>query len=245
MPVRRRTRWWSGVTAVAVVLGGLAVPAAHAAAATPDLAQYVNTFAGTQPGGPDFGTGGGAENTFPGADVPFGMVQWSPDTVKMQPGGYYYPDNKIKGFSLTHFSGAGCDAAQAIPFLPFTGAVTTSPATDPSRYTVGFSHDREASSPGYYGATLDNGATMELTATQRSGLGRITYPITSQPTLLVNVSGSVRGVRDAQADVGRNTISGWATSGDFSGGGNVHRGYLSATLNPPHKKTRPSAYDHL
>src|SRR3982751_1743091 len=136
--------------------------------AATDLARYVNPLSGTQPGGPDFGTGGGAENTFPGADVPFGMVQWSPDTVQRQPGGYYYPDNKIKGFSLTHFSGAGCDAAQDIPFLPYLGAVTTSPATDPNRYTVGFSHDREAAEPGYYGVTLDNGATVELTTTQRS-----------------------------------------------------------------------------
>src|SRR5690242_4203117 len=128
MSVRRRTRTVVGLAAGAVVLGGLTVPAAQAAGATPDLAQYVNPFSGTQPGGPDFGTGGGAENTFPGADVPFGMVQWSPDTVRAQPGGFYYPDNKIKGFSLTHLSGAGCDGDQDLPFMPFVGQVTTSPA---------------------------------------------------------------------------------------------------------------------
>jgi predicted alpha-1,2-mannosidase len=239
-PVPRLALLFTTVLASAVLVPAqtaFAAPIRPDAEPATDLSQYVNTFSGTQPGGPDFGTGGGAENTFPGADVPFGMVQWSPDTVKMQPGGYYYPDNRVKGFSLTHFSGAGCDAAQDIPFLPFTGAVTTSPARDPGRYTVGFSHDREAASPGYYGVTLDNGATMELTATQRSGLGRITYPITSQPTLLVNVSGSVRGVKDAQVDVGKNTISGWATSGDFCGGGNVYRVYFSATFDRPFKTT--------
>ncbi|OLB76443.1 MAG: alpha-mannosidase [Actinobacteria bacterium 13_2_20CM_2_71_6] len=193
----------------------------------------VNPFSGTQPGGPDFGTGGGAENTFPGADVPFGMVQWSPDTMRHQDGGYYYPDNRIKGFSLTHFSGAGCSAAEDIPFLPFVGQVTTSPATDLSPYVSTFSHDREAASPGYYGVTLDSGPTMELTTTPRSGMGRITYPITNQATLLVNVSGSVNGVTDAQVDVGRNTISGWATSGHFCGGGNVYRVYFSATFDKP------------
>ena len=84
--------------------------------AAPDLARHVNPFSGTQPGGPDFGTGGGGGNTFPGAVVPFGMVQWSPDTVANQPGGYYYSDNRIRGFSLTHLSGAGCSAAQDLPF---------------------------------------------------------------------------------------------------------------------------------
>jgi predicted alpha-1,2-mannosidase len=206
-------------------------------ATTPDLAQYVNPFSGTQPGGPDFGTGGGAENTYPGAHVPFGMVQWSPDTVKRQPGGYYYPDNKIKGFSLTHLSGAGCDGAQDLPFLPYVGTVTTSPASDPGRYVAGFSHERESASPGYYGVTLDSGATVELTATQRSGMGRITYPITSTPTLLVNVSGSIGGVSDAQVDIGKNTISGWANSGHFCGGGNIYRVYFSATFDRPFKTT--------
>src|SRR5256885_8103665 len=203
-------------------------PAVSAAAA--DLAANVNPFSGTQPGGPDFGTGGGAENTFPGADVPFGMVQWSPDTAVDQPGGYYYPDNRIRGFSMTHFSGAGCDAAEDLPFMPFVGAVTTSPASDPTRYWSTFSHTREAAAPGYYGVTLDNGATTELTATQRSGMARITYPITNQATLLVNVSGSINGVLDAQVDVGKNTISGWATSGRFCGAGNVYRIYFSATF---------------
>src|SRR5690348_12920759 len=122
MTVRRGRKTAAAVWAAAVVVGvivggGPALAAPTVPAAAPDLAQYVNTFAGTQPGGPDFGTGGGAENTFPGADVPFGMVQWSPDTVARQPGGYYYPDTKIRGFSLTHFSGAGCDAAEDIPFM--------------------------------------------------------------------------------------------------------------------------------
>jgi predicted alpha-1,2-mannosidase len=198
--------------------------------AAPDLARHVNPFSGTQPGGPDFGTGGGGGNTFPGAVVPFGMVQWSPDTVANQPGGYYYSDNRIRGFSLTHLSGAGCSAAQDLPFMPFVGRVTTSPASDPSRYVSTFSHAHESAAPGYYGVTLDSGATMELTATQRSGMARITYPATTEATLLINVSGSVNGVTDAQVDVDGNTISGWATSGRFCGAGNVYRVYFSAAF---------------
>jgi predicted alpha-1,2-mannosidase len=226
-----------GAVAAALV-AAVADPAGASRSTTPastdqDLARYVNPFSGTQPGGPDFGTGGGAENTFPGADAPFGMVQWSPDTVHRQDGGYYYPDNHLKGFSLTHFSGAGCSAAQDIPFMPYVGAVTTSPATDPNRYVATFSHDHETASPGYYGVTLDSGPTMELATTQRSGMSRITYPITNQATLLVNVSGSVNGVTDAQVDIGKNSISGWATSGHFCGGSNVYRVYFSATFDKP------------
>ncbi|HLL65176.1 MAG TPA: GH92 family glycosyl hydrolase [Micromonosporaceae bacterium] len=199
----------------------------------PDLARHVNPFSGTAPGGPDFGTGGGAANTFPGADVPFGMVQWSPDTVHQQPGGYHYPDDRIRGFSLTHLSGAGCDAGQDIPFLPYPGEVRTSPATDRDRYVATFSHDNETATPGYYAVTLDSGATMELTVTQRSGIGRITYPADAPATLLVDVAGSVRGVSDAHVEVGDDSISGWAVSGDFCGSGNVYRVYFSATFDRP------------
>src|SRR5437773_255990 len=90
--------------------------------------------------------------------------------------------------------------AAILPFMPFVGQVTTSPASDPMRYVSTFSHSHEAAAPGYYGVTLDSGATMELSATQRSGMARITYPVTTQATLLVNVSGSINGVMDAQGD---------------------------------------------
>jgi len=219
------------VSALAVTPSAAAAPGRPAApGAAPDLARHVNPFSGTQPGGPDFGTGGGGGNSFPGAVVPFGMVQWSPDTVANQPGGYYYPDERIRGFSLTHLSGAGCNAAQDLPFMPFVGRVTTSPASDPSRYVSTFSHAHESAAPGYYGVTLDSGATMELTATQRSGMARITFPVTAEATLLINVSGSINGVTDAQVDVDGNTISGWATSGRFCGADNVYRVYFSAAF---------------
>src|SRR3954471_22955053 len=87
--------------------GTLAAVTANTASAASDPAQYVNAFVGTRPGGPDFGHGGGAGMTFPGADAPFGMLEWSPDPVTHQHGGYTYDDNRIKGFSLTHISGPG------------------------------------------------------------------------------------------------------------------------------------------
>jgi predicted alpha-1,2-mannosidase len=219
------------VTALALALGTAAVATAAPQAksgAEQDLAQYVDNFLGTQPGAADQGTGGGAGNDFPGADVPFGMVQWSPDTVTMQPGGYYYQDNRISGFSLTHLSGAGCYTYQDIPFMPVVGQVTDSPATDPSKYVSTFSHANESASPGYYGVSLDNGAKVELSATQRTGSSRITYPAGQPATLLVNTSGSVSGTSDSDVTIGKNYISGWASSGAFCGASDHYRVYFYA-----------------
>src|SRR5262249_30248320 len=86
-----------------------------------DPARYVDPFIGTQAGGIDFGHGGGAANTFPGATTPFGMVQFSPDTEVHQHGGYRYEDGRLKGFSLTHLSGPGCDDLGNLPLLPVLG----------------------------------------------------------------------------------------------------------------------------
>jgi predicted alpha-1,2-mannosidase len=164
------------------------------------------TGAGVQQGSP-FGGG----NTFPGAAVPFGMVQWSPDTVTPAASGYAFQDHRIKGFSLTHLSGAGCATYEDFSFMPSVGAVTTSPATQPAQYVATFSHANETASAGFYQVKLDNGITTELTATQRTGAARFIYPKGLTATLLLNVSGSVSGVSHAQAQVGANTISGFAT----------------------------------
>src|SRR5438105_12937734 len=84
---------------LSAIVPAFAVPATgHAATAPDDLARWVNPYVGTKPGAPDMGTGGGAGNTFPGADVPFGMVQFSPDPVTHQHGGYFHADNRTKGF---------------------------------------------------------------------------------------------------------------------------------------------------
>src|SRR3954469_26015818 len=91
-----------------------------------ELARWVNPFIGTLHG-----------ETWPGADVPFGMLQWSPENTRGQqmrsarPGGYAWDASRIRGFALTHMSGTGCAGAYGdIPFLPFPGAVTSSPSSD-------------------------------------------------------------------------------------------------------------------
>jgi predicted alpha-1,2-mannosidase len=235
-PLIRRSRIAVALGATLVALGASVPAHAGTETDTTDLAQYVNPFVGTKPGGTDFGTGGGAGNTFPGAVAPFGMVQWSPDTDRSQPGGYYYDDDKIRGFSLTHLSGAGCYGAQDLPFMPHSGEVTTSPATDPDHYLDGFSHDDEKASPGYYDVKLASGTKVELAATQRSGAGRFTYPEGDKTaSLLVNVSGSIGGANDAQATISEDhrTISGYVASGKFCGGINRYRVYFSATFDRP------------
>ncbi|WP_433264416.1 GH92 family glycosyl hydrolase [Actinosynnema sp. CS-041913] len=222
----------TALAAAAVVATALVQPVA-VQAQPDDPARWVNPFVGTQPGGPDHGTGGGAGNNFPGADVPFGMVQWSPDTVTHQHGGYYYQDNRIKGFSLTHLSGAGCSTYQDIPIMPFVGDVTTSPAADPSRYVSTFSHAAESATPGYYGVTLDSGAEVELSVTQRTGIGRLAYPGGATSTLLVNTSGSISGTDDAEITIGADSISGWATSGRFCGADHRYRIHFHARFDQP------------
>ena len=90
---------------------------------------------------------------FPGADLPFGMIQWSPDTspdAVQAGGGYSYADDHLNGFSLTHLSGTGCPSYQDVPILPTVGAL---PAT-PQAALDTFSHRQEQASPGRYQVTL-------------------------------------------------------------------------------------------
>src|SRR5215208_4462848 len=119
-------------------LAALAVPAVAAAEDSPTA--LVNPFIGTQ----NFG------NTFPGASMPFGMVQVSPDNGGQ--GGYDYKRDYIHGFSQTHLSGVGCGVVGELPVMPTTGAVGT---TDQNGYRSTFSHGNEAAEPGYYRVHLD------------------------------------------------------------------------------------------
>ncbi len=136
------------------------------------LCSYVNPFVGTD----------GPGNTYPGAQVPFGMVQLSPDNGKNGwdwIAGYYYPDSTIAGFSHTHLSGTGAGDLYDISFLPVSGklkeARLDSIATQPTVYSL-FSHEEETASPGFYQVYLrDYGITVSLTATTRTGLQRYEY----------------------------------------------------------------------
>src|SRR5262249_19600659 len=84
----------------------------------PDVTQYVHPLIGTGPANVMNPVGGGTGGSvFPGAVVPWGMVQFSPDTPRGEPSGYAYDDTSITGFSLTHYSGAGCPNNGDLPIL--------------------------------------------------------------------------------------------------------------------------------
>jgi predicted alpha-1,2-mannosidase len=191
----------------------LALPGwlSQARAAEPfDPVSLVNPFIGTS--GTEIG---GPIDTFPGATMPFGMVQWSPDTPSEPAGGgYNYTDKEITGFSLTHLSGPGCSVYGDIGILPTVGAIT-----DPSAAKLPFSHTSEQASPGWYAVTVGKPNTrVELTVTERSGLGKFTFPATAKANLLFKVSSDQAGVTGASVRVaGPQELTGSATSGSFCG----------------------------
>lgn len=147
---------------------GLACTPAPQEKVEEDLIGYTNPMIGT-----DF-TG----NTYPGAQVPFGMVQLSPDNGL--PGwdrisGYYYPDSTIAGFSHTHLSGTGAGDLYDISFMPVTNPYKT--GVEPLGIYSSFSHNDESASAGYYRVLLkDYNINVELTATERCGIQRYTFP---------------------------------------------------------------------
>jgi len=181
-------------------------------------ADEVNPIIGSRHGG----------NTYPGAVVPFGMLQWSPENTRgkhnrtASPSGYLYDAPRIRGFSLTHLSGAGCAGASGdVPFLPITMAVKGSPSADlaDATYAVDFTHDNEQARAGAYRVKLANGVTVDLAATTRAGIGSFAFPAGQPANLLVRASDSEVGSSDANVsiDSAHHTISGSVTSGNFCG----------------------------
>ncbi|PXX57483.1 putative alpha-1,2-mannosidase [Nocardia tenerifensis] len=209
------------------------IPVVAHAETVADSNKYVNPFVGTRDGGPDFGHGGGAGMTFPGAVTPFGMMQWSPDTVRTAGGGYKYEDNRLYGFSMSHISGPGCTGAQDFPVMPIAGTLGRSPAVDGAGYFQTFDHAKEQASPGYYRVTTDGGVQTELTASTRAGVARFTFPPGKPGTLLLDVTGSVNGVDDAEVTIDGNTVSGWALTGGFCGARTRYRVHFHATFDRP------------
>lgn len=178
-------------------------------------------------------TGGG--NTFPGADVPYGMVQWSPDTMpnRNAGGGYNFGDSALTGYSLTHLSGPGCGALGDVPILPLTGAL---PSGDPSNVTTSFTNTGEIAQAGYYSAesNLPQTVTSEFTATPHSSMGRFTFPKTTQADLLVKLMDSQNGDAATSAQVvGTNELTGSVTSGSFCGDGQLYTLYFDLVFDHP------------
>lgn len=171
---------------------------ANAFAQTRDFTRYVNPFIGT----------GGHGHTFPGATMPFGMVQLSPDTREDNwdgSSGYHYSDSIIYGFSHTHLSGTG---------IPDYCDILITPSLDKNSLT--FSHANENAEAGYYSVKMNDGIFAELTATTRVGLHRYTFPKSKFVNIYLNLKWRDK-VLDSQVKiVGKNRIEGFRRSSSWA-----------------------------
>jgi predicted alpha-1,2-mannosidase len=175
-----------------------------------NLIKYVNNFTGTD------GTG----NTYPGAVVPFGMVQLSPDNGL--PGwdriaGYFWPDSTIAGFSHTHLSGTGAGDLYDLLLMPLNSRFKESltPNGDYRPYSK-FSHDREEAHPAYYSVDLlSSGIKAELTTTERVGFHRYTFPKDKESQLILDLGYSLNWDKPVETKIvieDEHTISGYRKS---------------------------------
>ena len=178
------------------------------------LVNYVNPFIGTD----------GFGNVYPGAQVPFGGIQISPDTDDYDydvAAGYKYNKPTIMGFSLTHLSGTGIPDLGDFLFVPGTGTLKSATGTDidpDSGYRSRYSHGQEAASPGYYTVDLlDYGVKAEMTAAGRSGILRFTYPASDSSFVMIDLDHTLRwkcewaSVRllDDYTIIGSKIVAGW------------------------------------
>jgi predicted alpha-1,2-mannosidase len=182
-------------------------------AVLPDVLKYVDPFIAT----------GGHGHAFPGAVVPFGMVQLSPDNKSKGwdwTSGYHYSDSELLGFSHTHLSGTGVGDLLDILVLPFHGDYAATLKSPAGRPVASYSHADEQARPGYYAVQLKaQGISAELTATERVGLHRYQFSKAEDAQLLLDlgyaqnydkaVVGFIRQV-DAQTLVGYRVSTGWA-----------------------------------
>jgi predicted alpha-1,2-mannosidase len=149
---------------------------------TSSILDYVDPFIGTADHG----------HVYPGATVPFGMVQLSPDNGTAGwdwCSGYNWIDSVIVGFSHTHLSGTGIGDLLDISIMPTIREIDFSQQVEPraSSYASSFDHDNEQASPGYYSVQLDNKIKVELTAGKRFGFHQYNFPDNSEPTILLDL----------------------------------------------------------
>lgn len=182
--------------ALIVSIAILFVSVLSAQTTTEDVTQYVNPIIGTQEMG----------HVFPGACVPFGMVQLSPDTdtipyasngkytgtVYRYCAGYQYNDPTIVGFSHTHLSGTGHSDLGDFLIMPTVGDLKLNPGTadkPENGYRSRFSHDTEVSTPGYYRVKLDDyNIDAELTTTEHTGFHQYTFPESDEAHIILDLN---------------------------------------------------------
>lgn len=186
------------------------------AASAQDTTTWASNYA-TELVNPFVGTGGHG-HTFPGACVPFGMVQLSPDT-RTDPqewdgcGGYHYSDSLIYGFSHTHLSGTGVSDLCDVMLMPLSGGRTTAP----KEYRSRFSHRREAAHAGYYSVHLDDpNIDVELTATKRAGMQRYHFAKGVERSIVLDLRHRDRLLASSIHQTGPSEISGERRSSSWA-----------------------------
>lgn len=194
-----------------------------------DLTKYVNPFVGTD----------GHGHTFPGATVPFGMVQLSPDTrLEGWDGcsGYHYSDSIIHGFSHTHLSGTGVADYCDILFMPFTDNKFTEIDKNTIRnFTSSFSHSEESAEPGYYSVLLKRfNVKVELTASTRAGYHKYTFPSGIESKVFMDLKHRDEVLESHFTIVNNNSVSGFRRSRSWAVDQRV---YFYAVFSEDFKKT--------
>ncbi|WP_405594279.1 GH92 family glycosyl hydrolase [Streptomyces sp. NBC_01092] len=210
-------------TVTALLATALAVAAPFPASAADLPAEHPSALVD-----PLIGSANGG-NTYPGATLPYGMIAWSPtsttgdQTSTGAANGYQYDATRIRGLSLTHVNGAGCNpgAAGDVPIMPFVGDVTSSPSADTKDavYAADFSHADERATPGRYTLGLKTGAKADLAVSERAGIADFTFPSDRAANLLFRVSNSLNGSADSHVDIdaAHRKVTGWVLTGAFCG----------------------------
>lgn len=163
-----------------------------------DYSAHVNPFIGT----------GGHGHTFPGAVVPHGMIQPSPDT-RIDGwdacSGYYYNDSTINGFSHTHVSGTGCCDYGDVLLMPTVGKQTYQTTDSQSQqlpYASAFSHENESAEPGYYSVFLDRyQVKAELSASKRGAIHRYTFPASKESGFIIDLDYSLQRQTNSEMEI--------------------------------------------
>jgi len=215
-------------------------------AALPGLSQSASTPYDAV--NPLIGTSGGG-NTFPGATLPFGMMQWSPDTNTSA--WYLYKEKQITGFGLTHISGAGCPLFGDFAVLPVAGELTASPGAGIGAYAVGFDHAKEEAHPGYYAITLANGVRVEIAVGERAGMARFVFPEGANARLLVNAGSSANTTEPGVSKqagheaygnqielMGNDGYAGAVAAGGFCSSESHYKLYVTGQFNKPYKTAK-------
>ncbi len=210
-----------------------------------NLTQYVNPLIGTS----------GFGNVYPGAQIPFGGIQISPDTDNDDydtAAGYKYDHPTVLGFSLTHLSGTGIPDLGDFLFMPGTGTMNLTPGTHEKPdegYRSRYSHERETAEPNYYALELDDyGTKAEMTAGKRAGILRFTYPQTDSAWVLLDLNHTLRQkcewanlrIENDSTITGYRLVNGW---------GPERHVYFAATFSRPltdariYKQDQPVIYN--